>query len=129
MSDPDLPSYRASRKTTVPVEILTVGEILYLDPVAAERLERLLDKARKDTSFTEDIHKFSLCFEAALGNVFSMPGAYWTKEFSRRIGPILKACDIQLQTGSSASPTQWQRDVDFPRQQEMDRIRKTGKRG
>ena len=90
------------------VEILTPGQYITLDDPSAERLERLMDKA--DNGIIEDIHRFTLCFESARMGVFWMPGVYWKREFEKRLGPFLKACDIRLEVGTAGGSSQWERE-------------------
>lgn len=120
MSDPDLPPYRAERNPQRAVEILTPGEILHLSEPAADRLEKLLLIAARDAAYMPDIHRFCLCFESAGGNTFAMPGAYWVAEFKRRLGPVLKACDISLSEGTHGAASQWDREVLAPRLKERE---------
>jgi hypothetical protein len=124
MHDPDLHPYGIARNTQRAVEILTPGEFLYLSEAAADRLERLLEIAVTDTAYMPDIHRFSLCFESAGGNMFTMPGPYWVAEFRRRLGPVLKACDIQLAAGTHGALSQWDREVWQPRQNTKARKKK-----
>lgn len=123
MSDPDLPSYRVERNPRRPVELLTPGEFLHLSEAAAERLEKMILIAGKDAAFLPDIHRFCLCFEGATDNTFTMPGPYWTKEFKRRLGPVLKACDIVLAEGTHGADSQWDREVYNPRMEERRKAR------
>jgi hypothetical protein len=95
------------------VKILTEGQSLTLDEPSADRLECLLDKA--DKGISEDIHRFTLCFERAAHGVFFMPGIYWKREFEKRIGGFLKACDIRLETGNQGAPSQHDREYPRPK--------------
>ena len=125
MSDDDNP-YRSLHRAMRAVEILTEGESLYMESASADRLECLLEKVRLDKSngYAEDIHKFSLCFGSAVGGVFTMAGQYWVAEFNKRIGPVLKACDIVLTEGTHGANSQWDRDVYLPRQKERENRRR-----
>lgn len=121
MSD-EIDRYRIPRKPMRQVNLLTEGESLLLETDAAERLERLLSRAEGEAGngYAEDIHRFSLCFESASGNAFVMPGRRWVEEFRRRLGPILKACDIQLVEGTHGAESQWAREVLLPRKRDRE---------
>lgn len=124
MPNDDLQSYRVERNPQRAVEILTPGEILYLSDAAADRLEKLINIAVTDAAYMPDIHRFCLCFESANGNTFTMPGAYWVSEFKKRLGPVLKACDMHLVEGTHGAASQWDREVWAPRDKERQRMRK-----
>ena len=89
------------------VETLTPGVFLLVDDPSAERLEKLLGFATNGA--TEDIHKFTMCFERASMGLFFMPNSHWVREFEKRIGPYLKLCDIRLTEGEGGV-CQWDRD-------------------
>lgn len=127
MSNDEIAPYRVPRKPMRQVEILTEGEFLLMEDSAADRLESLLMRAKAEVAngYAEDIHKFSLCFESATGGIFTMPGRYWVEEFRRRIGHLLKACDIQLVEGIHGAPSLWDREVYLPRKKD----RESRKRG
>ena len=124
MPNDDLQPYRVQRNPQRAVEILTQGEILYLSDAAADRLEKLINIAVTDAAYMPDIHRFCLCFESAGGSTFVMPGKYWVVEFTRRLGPLLKVCDIHLSEGTHGAPSQWDREVWQPRQKEKMRGKK-----
>jgi len=92
----------------IQVEILTPGQYVTLDPNSADRLECLMFNAENGTR--EDVHKFTLCFEKAVDGLFFMPGVFWVREFEKRLGPMLKACEIRLATGTPGARSQWDRE-------------------
>ncbi len=93
------------------VEIYTPGQYLKLDPNSADRLECLLFNA--DNGVREDVHRFTLCFEDAVDGVFFMPGVFWVRESEKRLGALLKACEIRLATGTAGAPSQHDRQCGF----------------
>lgn len=92
----------------IQVEILTPGQYLTLDRNSADRLECLFFNA--ENGVREDVHRFTLCFEKAVDGVFFMPGVYWVREFEKRLGPLLKSCEIRLATGTAGAPSQHDRE-------------------
>lgn len=109
------------------VDLLTPGETLNLEANAADRLECLIEIGLKNPGLTEDIHRFTLCFESATGSVFTMPGRYWVDTFRSRIGRQLKACEITLAEGTHGADSLWDAQVLGPRK--ADRRRYSRGRG
>lgn len=95
------------------VEILTLGQYLTLDPNSADRLECLLFNA--ENGVREDVHRFCLCFEKAVDGLFFMPGVFWVREFEKRIGGLLKACEIRLTAGTTGALSQHDREYPRPK--------------
>jgi hypothetical protein len=95
----------------IEVPLYTTGQYLKLDPNSADRLECLMFNA--DNGVREDVHKFTLCFEKAVDGLFFMPGVYWVREFEKRLGPLLKTCEIRLTAGTPGAPSQHDRDCGF----------------
>ena len=95
----------------IQVEILTPGQYLTLDRNSADRLECLFFNA--ENGVREDVHRFTLCFEKAVDGVFYMPGDYWVHEFEKRIGRLLKSCEIRLAAGTHGAPSQHDRECGF----------------
>jgi hypothetical protein len=91
----------------IEVPLYTAGQYLKLDHNSADRLECLMFNA--DNGVREDVHKFTLCFEKAVDGVFFMPGVYWVREFEKRLGPLLKTCEIRLAVGTAGAPSQHDR--------------------
>lgn len=90
------------------VEILTAGQYLILDEPSADRLECLMFNA--ENGVREDVHRFTLCFEKAVEGLFFMPGVFWVREFEKRLGPHLKACEMRLTAGTEGAPSQHDRE-------------------